>query len=191
MKLTLFLLSIIVLGVSFISIANATNREGCTKVCTFSIPWCEKWQGFQCKEWGTKCLKHEWICEPEETTTPQPSATPSATPVPTEQPTVPLSPAGAPQGPVCEPIRWAPSIVWYSEEEDGAQFMWTTVENYVNKYLVEYVVDGVTYNVTVEGMSTRIYTHKPVQRIRVAGTNNGCVGPFSVWTKENVATGIK
>lgn len=80
----------LIIFLTFVRPAKATY-DGCSKVCVNSIPWCEKWQGFHCKEWGKKCLKHEWVCqtpEPTPTSTPTPTVVPepTSTPVPYEHP---------------------------------------------------------------------------------------------------------
>lgn len=141
---------------------------------------------------------------PRPTETPEPTPTPTATPSPkpteTPEPTPEITPTqtpapyvhvdswtmpSAPELPKCEEVKHAPTItkVKYLGNQSMALW-WTEVGDNVNRYLIEYsLVPGVPmWNTFANSEYHEIHFLLPGHNwFRVAGTNNGCIGPFSIW----------
>lgn len=87
-------------------------------------------------------------------------------------------PVAAPQGPSCEAPKWAPTLTF-----DGKEFHWTTVKDGLHTYWMDYgpTKDKLPYSVVVNGESFRPKVEWKGQTwARVAGDDQGCVGPFSL-----------
>lgn len=130
-------------------------------------------------------------CTPSVSVTPSltTSLTPSVTPTPSEEPKQeqPLTPAGAPQGPRCEPLIVKSTIAWVSQ--DRKDWSWTTVEPYVTHWILEYEVNGKVYTTTSN--APNFHFNESVSRLRVSSSHNGCQGPWSDWNKNSPPTGSK
>lgn len=136
--------------------------------------------------------------EPTPSATPSPSSTPepSGTPQPSESPSPSETPAPqtsnggglaeAPAwvAPTCSQIQFTPTVTSFNRlSPTSVQIGWTTVDSFVTNYMVWY---GITdqannWNVVVNGNSTTL-NDLPANLsiwVRVAGTDQGCVGNFS------------
>lgn len=122
------------------------------------------------------------------TDTPSPSASPSATPAPTDQPhqDVFIPQPGAPVGPACDKIQFAPTILTFSRNNPTSIHIgWSKVDDFVHDYVIQYgLASGIPlWSTIVTGNETDLnflpFNH--VLWVRAAGTENGCVGPFGEW----------
>lgn len=178
-------------GILFVSTnaVKATYNE-CQGDCIdydWRLVCSNRWHGI-CIDWDWKkvCTEYKNTCtEPSPTPTSTPEASPSATPVPT--PTPGLTTAGVPPARECKPLTIAVTVTWSSE--DRKQWMWSLAEAYVDKYVVEYEVDGKVYTTTTT--EPHFEFNEAVTRLRVATSHEGCVGPWSVWSGSGLPTGSK
>lgn len=127
---------------------------------------------------------------PTPTSTPIPSETPSPTPEATNPPVVTSNDPGGGDGKqadlVCSEIKFAPTgNVFYRVDPMTIHIGWTTVDPFVTDYKVEYgLIKGMPlWNTIVHGNSTDL-GFLPLNHVlwaHVAGTYNGCVGPYGEW----------
>jgi hypothetical protein len=138
---------------------------------------------------------------PIPSSTPEPSVEPSSTPKPTQTPepssqasasgqgfSSPQGPFGAPSAPVCDLITAAPSVIAFSRNNPSSiHIVWTPSDPFVHDFVVRYSLGP-----DIWLWSTVVHV-EPGQKletdlnllplnhmiwVKVAGTENGCVGPF-------------
>lgn len=129
-------------------------------------------------------------CYVDPTPTPEPSREPkpTSTSVPTNPSsqglTDPSGPFGAAPAPVCEFIKHAPTVIEFKRlDADSVWVKWSPVDSFVDDYVVEYsLFQGFFMWTTVVENSTETTLNYLPDWLhiwaRVAGTQNGCVGPF-------------
>ncbi len=94
-----------------------------------------------------------------------------------------LTSAGAPDGPRCEAPTWAPTLTYVGRENGDPKFQWTMVKDGLHTYVMWYgpSKDQLLWNTIVTGESITLhFVPKGTIWAKVAGYDQGCLGPFSI-----------
>lgn len=153
---------------------SATPTNSPTPTTTPTSSPCEEYVG------EIVALVEEVPCE-----TPTPTETPVETPDTNPTPNfVPLTEAGAPQSPVCSTNLIVPTVLAFNRPTpNSVHISWSKTDPFTN-----YVIYYGTSQFTLPWNKSVVNTHEtdlndlPLESIwvKVAATDNGCVGPFSV-----------
>lgn len=172
-----------------LSVAAAINPAGATgNSCHWECS--NRWYGI-CTDWDYVCPQPSPTATPEPTqeptSSPEPSSEPTTTPEPTVEPTPvdttdhTIRPAGAPQGPVCKKIEYAPTVLGYNRlSPTDVKVWWSKVDPFVNTYVVWFGMSKnlLTWNEVVTGNETTLHFLPASQPlwVGVQGLSDGCVG---------------
>ena len=167
-------------------VLNTQTRDCVVETPACPVDQCDNLEGFQedvPEGYTQEEIEKELICTP----IPSPSPSPSPTIMP-EQPRTeqPLTQAGPPSVPACEVPVWAPTVTEVGRIDGDSVFArWTEVADWVNHYVVWFGTsqDNLPWNTIVEGEYVELNSVSSGHIwLKVAGVDNGCVGPFSVTT---------
>lgn len=186
---TVFALAGLILTVSVLSAIKPVGAtgQGCHWECG--------------RYWYSVCVDWDYVCpapsatptasptaSPTPTATPEASSEPTKSPEPTVEPTPvdttdhTIYPAGAPQGPTCKEIVYAPTVLGYKRvTPNDVKIWWSKIDPFVNQYVVWYGLskDKLVWNEVVTGNETTLHfvPNQPIW-VGVQGLDAGCVGRF-------------